>query len=134
MANDELWEALLGYLNTWAVAHPVAAGIEVTFDATGGSRTITLVCTPEDWDDYWSMIFGIEGPAQVHLRSEVTAAPADLPFLVYKPTGYEWEASETPAIPTDPYDDVHPEPGGQWVTLDAEGNVTSRFADGIDLG
>jgi hypothetical protein len=132
VATASGWGRLLDHLNAWATARETPAGIEVVFEQpTGGSRTIELVVTPDDWHAYWGVIWGDEDSAAAYLRQALmTHVPGDMGFFVY---GREqWEASETRDFPQDPDQQFEPEPGGQWVVTDSQGDVTSRYADEID--
>ena len=125
---DRLWERLIEYLNEWSRAREVPGGIEVTVEQlTGATRTIQIVLTPEGWDDYASTIYGGGDPSATAIQGSVLAMPDDRPFLVYDT--YDWVPSTTPTLPVDTF---RPEPGGEWVAFDRDGNVTSRFADWVE--
>lgn len=130
MANTG-WEGLLDHLSTWGSAREVAGGVEVTFEQpTGEPRTVEVVVTPADWSEYAGSIWGVDDPAATDIRHRITALPPDHAFLVYEHG--DWVPSQTRDLPPDPDDDVEPEPGGDWVVLDAQGNVVSRYADWIE--
>jgi hypothetical protein len=86
------------------------------------------VVTSRQWDDYVSTIFGDGDPAATGIKSSLLAVPGSQQFLVYD-NAYSWEPSASPMLPPDSSDSFEPQPGGHWVALDREGNVTSRFAD-----
>lgn len=130
MTADPGWLRLVSYLDEWGVAGETPTGIEVTFEhPSGGLRTVQIVVGPAGWSEYIGVVWGVEDPADTDLRDLVESMPADQRFLVY---GHDqWEAASTPAPPADPDDDMQPGPGGEWVLLDGDGNVTSRYADTI---
>src|ERR1700742_3011032 len=131
MRIDDLWARLLADLDTWASAREVEGGIEVTFEqATGVARTVEIVATPGDWGEYAGVVWGAVGPALAELRSVLLAMPTDTGYLVYTDS-YDFEPSPTRVPLPGPDADFLPEPGGQWVALDSDGRVTSRFADWI---
>ena len=126
------WGRLVDHLNEWSTASVTPDGIEVTFDQPdGGPRRVELVVTPDDWSEYWGVIWGDEDSAAAHLRDLLlTHVPTDKPVLVYDRE--QWEASATREFPLDPDEDVDRKYGGHWVARDREGNVVSRYADWID--
>ena len=132
MTTEGEWQRLLDHLNAWATARETPTGIEVTFEQlTGGSQTVELVITPDGWSAYWGPIWGDQDAAAANIRDLLTNdVPLDKAFLVYDLE--RWEASDTRDFPADPDEDLQPEPGGQWVVTDREGNITSRYADWID--
>ncbi|QIK66730.1 GrpB family protein [Nocardioides sp. HDW12B] len=128
---DRLWERLLEYLDEWASVREVADGIEVTFEQPPGvTRTVEVVVTESEWDDYITTIFGTGDPRATVLRRRLLAMPPDATFLVYDGT-YEWEQSATRELPAD---DARPdpEPGGSWVVTDADGRIAGRSTDIVD--
>jgi hypothetical protein len=129
---EDEWARLLDHLNAWATAQVTPTGIEVTFEQLpGAARTVELVLTPDDWRGYWGVIWGDEDLAAAYVRQALlTEVPGDMAFFVYDRE--QWEASQTRDFPPDPDEEFQPEPGGQWVVTDREGNVTSRYADRVD--
>lgn len=128
MKYDRLWERLIEHLEELGSAREVPGGIEVTFERPGGvSRTVEIVMTSRDWDDFISTMYGTGDPSVTTIRSEVLAVPDDKRYLVYDT--YDWEPSATRTVPPDPFLIADPQPRGEWVAVDEEGNVTSRFAD-----
>jgi hypothetical protein len=122
---DRLWPRLIDYLNEWATAREVPGGIVVTFeDEEGRSRTVEVVTSPKDWDEFVSTIYGDGDPSKTHIKAVVTSAPVGVPFLVYN-NAYDWTASSTRDVP-EPDFDLGP---GEWLATDREGKVVSRFAD-----
>jgi hypothetical protein len=121
---DRLWERLIEYINEWASAREVPGGIEVTFERSAGvPRTVEVVVTLADWDDYVSIIYGTGDPRATTLKEKVLATPVGAPYLVYDT--YDWVPSETRELPKDDFD-----PGpGEWVVMDPDGSVIDRFAD-----
>ena len=122
---DRLWERLLEYVNEWATAREVPGGIKVTFESSPGvPRTVEVVLTSAEWDDYLSTIFGTGDPRATPFKQKVLATPETAHYLVYD-DNYDWEPSETRELAED---DLDPGPG-EWVVVDVEGNTLSRFAD-----
>ena len=118
MKYDRLWERLLQYINQWASAEEVDCGIRVTFEQHPGTiRTVDLVITPSDWDDYISTIYGTGDPSSTNLKRTVFAIPDEFTYLVYDT--YDWVPSSEPVLPDD---DIDPGPG-VWVVTDANGRV-----------
>jgi hypothetical protein len=78
----------------------VPGGIEVTFEKSpGATRTVEVVVTAAEWDDYISTIYGTGDPRATTLKKQVLATPAGTPYLVYD--NYDWEPSETRELPED---------------------------------
>lgn len=124
MKYDRLWERLIEYLNEWASAREVPGGIEVTFEQSpGATRTVEVVVTLADWDDYVSTIYGTGDPRATTLKKEILATPDGAPYLIYDT--YDWRPSGTRELP---HEDLDPGPG-EWVVTDDDGNVIDRFAD-----
>lgn len=124
MKYDRLWERLIQYIDEWASAREVPGGIEVTFEQSPGvPRTIEVVVTSADWDDYISTVYGEGDPRATPLKKKVLAMPDKTSYLVYDT--YDWEPSGTRELPED---DFNPGPG-EWVVTDDDGNVIDRFAD-----
>lgn len=123
MKSDRLWDRLIEYLNEWASAREVPGGIEVTFTQPPGlRRTVEVVVTSEEWDDYVSIIYGTGDPRATTLKRSLLATPDGVPYLVYDT--YDWSPSQTRELPADDFD-----PGpGEWVASDSDGTV-HRFAD-----
>lgn len=120
------WEDLLSALNTWAVARTVPDGIEVSFSSPSGDpRVVLIVMTRSDWEEMAEVIAAYS-PQTV--RRDLLALAKEEQFLV-SDAGVELVPSCTRELPPDPLDEIAPEPGGQWVTMDDSGNVQSRFAD-----
>ncbi len=122
---DRLWERLLEDLNGWASAREVPGGIEVTFEQSPGmTRTVEIVVTLADWDDYVSTLYGTGDPRATSLKRNLLATPAGIPYLVYRM--YDWEPSKTRELAED---DIRNPGPGEWVVMDDNGNVVERFAD-----
>ena len=126
---DRLWERLIEYISEWASPREVSGGIEVTIEhSLGVTRTVEVVVTGAEWDDYISTLYGTGDPRATPLKSKVLATPEGVPYLVYD--NYDWEPSETRELPEDDFD-----PGpGEWVVTDDNGNVIDRFADFDEQG
>lgn len=123
------WEQLLESLSTWADVREVPGGIEVSFSTSSGvRRTVEIVMTRDDWD---TLAFVIGRETVRSVKDRVLALSEDQPFLVCD-GGVELVPAATRELPPDPLADFVPEPGGQWVTTDEAGNVTSRFADWLE--
>jgi hypothetical protein len=121
---DRLWERLIEYIDEWASAREVPGGIEVTFEQSPGvPRTVEVVVTSADWDDYISTVYGTGDPCATTLKKKVVAMPDEASYLVYDT--YDWEPSRTRELPED---DFNPGPG-EWVVTDDDGTVIDRFAD-----
>lgn len=124
MKYDRLWERLNEYVDEWASARVVPGGIEITFEQSPGvTRTVEVVITVSDWNNYVSTIYGTGDPRVTGLKAQVLATPSGAPFLVYDT--YDWVPSETRDLPRDDFD-----PGpGEWMVVDDHGNAVARFAD-----
>jgi hypothetical protein len=120
---DRPWDRLIEYLNEWASSRELPGGIEVTFTQSDGAvRTVEVVVTSDEWDDYVSTIYGTDDPRATTLRGSLLAMPDQVPYLVYDT--YDWLPSPTRELPEDDFD-----PGpGEWVVTDSDGTV-HRFAD-----
>ena len=125
MEHDRLWERLIEYVNEWASAREVPGGIGVTFEtAPGVLRTVEVVVTSAEWDDYISVVYGTGDPRTTPFKRKVLATPDTARYLVYD-DAYDWQPSETRELAET---DFNPGPG-EWVVKDAEGNTIDRFAD-----
>lgn len=108
---DRLWPRLIDYLNEWAAAREVPGGIVVTFeDGEGRSRTVEVVMSPDDWDEFISIMYGDGDPSKTHIKDVLTTVSEGVPFLVYNNT-YDWTASSTRDLPTSDID-LGP---GEWL-------------------
>ena len=124
MKYDRLWQRLVEYLNEWASAREVPGGIEVTFEQSPGvPRTVEVVVTSADWDDYISTVYGTGDPRATPLSKKLLAMPDETFYLVYDT--YDWEPSRTRELPKA---DFNPGPG-EWIVPDDDGNTIDRFAD-----
>ena len=95
----------------------------VTFEqAPGVMRTVEVVVTPADWDDYVSTIYGTGDPSATVLRDKLLALPDGAEFLVYDNS--DWEPSQARELPAD---DAEPGPGA-WVVTDSDGSVIDVLA------
>lgn len=127
-----MWERLIEYLDGWSTAHEVPGGIELTFDHPSGERrTVDIVISPADYEDYLSIVFGDDDPEIAGIKPAVMSMPHGLRYLVYD--DYDWFPSSSPAPPPDEWDDLVPAEGGEWVATDQEGKVTNRFSDWPDV-
>lgn len=121
---DRQWERLIEYLNEWAIARNVPGGVEVTFEQSPGViRSVEVVMTEDDWDDYIRLMYGTDDRRGTRLDLAIQSAPVGARYLVYDT--YDWVPSDTPVLPED---DFKPGPG-EWVVTDDEGKVIDRFAD-----
>lgn len=129
MTTDGEQGRLLDHLNAWSTAKRTPTGIEVTFEQlTGGWRTVELVVTSDEWVEYWSVQWGDEESAAANIRDLLTnEIPPDKAYLAY--ASEQWIPSDTRDFAGHDFQKFTPEPGGEWVALDREGNVVSRFAD-----
>lgn len=129
MTTDGDWGRLFDHLSAWTTSRRTPTGIEVTFEQpTGGSRTVELVVTPDGWDEFWRVQWGDEDAAAASIRDLLeNEVPPDKAFLVYAKE--QWIPSDTRDFVADYFQKFTPEAGGEWVALDREGNVVSRFAD-----
>lgn len=84
-----------------------------------------IVMTPEDWEELAEVI-GVENEDTIKQR--FLTLEEGKHFLVCD-SGVELIGSPTRELPPDELSVFEPEPGGQWVATDAEGNPDSRFAD-----
>ena len=78
------WERLLGYISEWATMRESLGGIELVYEQPPGvTRTLELVLSPDEWDDYIGTVFGTDDPRATPLRRQVLATPEWAPYLVY---------------------------------------------------
>ena len=123
MGYERAWERLLEYLDELGSAREVSAGIEVIFaQSPGRTRTVEVVMSPRDWDEYISIMYGDGDPAGTMIRQKLLAVPDGVPYLVYDHT-YDWTPSETRELPADDFD---PASQGVWVVNDDAGDVVDR--------
>ena len=120
------WDRLVRALDEWGSAAEVAPGrIEVTLPGSG--RRVTVVMTPEEWDDMSGVMWGSVDAAVRDVEETLLRLQPHHSYAVY--SDYRLEPSVSPALPED--DDAPPGPG-EWMVLDGEGRVVSRFAEWRD--
>lgn len=104
MRYERLWERLLEYVNEWASVREMPGGFEVTFEsAPGVTRTVDVVVTSAQWEDYVSTVYGTGDPRFTPFKSEVLATPVTARYLVYD-RSFDWQPSETRELPVDDID------------------------------
>jgi hypothetical protein len=88
------------------------------------TRTVEVVVTSAEWDDYISTVYGADDHRATPFKAKVLATPDTSRHLVHDGTD-DWQPSETRELSDDDYS-----PGpGEWVVEDAEGNILDRLAD-----
>jgi hypothetical protein len=127
MNYAHLWERLLAFLMGWSTVREVSDGIEVTFESpTGASRTVKVMMTREDWDEFVTVPFGDFSVAASVLMSSIVSLPAEHPWLIYGDS-YDFIPSASSTLSAS--SPASAGPGGEWVILDDEGTIVSRFKD-----
>jgi hypothetical protein len=109
VADEGVWKRLLDYLNTWAEAREVDGGIEVALEHPDGvRRTVEVVLTPEDWQDYLGTTYGTTDPEVSDVKPMILLVPPDQRYLVYQM--YAFRPSDVPTLPsTHPTIEVRPD-------------------------
>jgi len=134
MSYERLWERLLEFLNTWAVAAEVEPGrIEVTWrNRDGSAKPVEIVMTPDEWDEMVTIPWGDFDDAAQEVRKALVGMEHHERFLVY--ADYKLVASATEVLPVHPevarlkeLTRQHPEGFGRWVVMDRDGNVLDEF-------
>jgi hypothetical protein len=129
MTDDDDWRRLIEALDGWTSASAIAAGrIEVSLPDDRDGRLAVIVMTPDEWDDMVGVMWGSFDDAVHDVKRSLQRLQPHEPFAVY--SQYRLEGSTTPALPRAP--GPVPEAGGEWVTLDREGRITSRFSEWSD--
>jgi hypothetical protein len=118
------YERLVRDLDGWTSASQPAPGrIRVSVPQAGhGHRTVTIVMTPAEWEDMFTVAYGSFDSALARVKQTLLALKPHERFAVYADYGLEPSTAE--ALP----EPVLPEPGsGRWVVHDRHG-----VARGID--
>lgn len=116
MDHEKYWRRLVRDLDGWSSASEVAPGrIRVVVPKDGGGRRpVTIVMTPEQWVDMFSVAHGSIDSAFDRVKQTLLALRPDEGFAVYSDCCLDPSATDT--LPDDP--DL-PAPGsGVWVPLD----------------
>ncbi|CAN5164877.1 hypothetical protein BH09ACT10_BH09ACT10_11220 [soil metagenome] len=131
--QQALWERLLTFLNDRGVAHEISPG-RIGMQLEDANQPVEIVMTPDQWGEMVSVPRGNFTDAAAAAMRAVASAKVPQTYLVYE--NYELVPSNTPELAPDV--ELEPliarrrrnpdEPGG-WVSLDKDGNVTSRFSD-----
>ena len=105
---------MLEFLSGWATVEELQPGrVRVAFSAADGEqRTITLVMTPDEWDDIVTIPNGDFDLAAEQLREWIFEAPVDHDYLVTN-NQYGLQPSKLDTLPARD-DDSHVIPGGEW--------------------
>ena len=120
------WTRLIVALDGWGSAAQVGPGrIAVTLPGSG--RRVVVVLTPEDWHEMWSVMWGNVDDAIADVRRALLGLQPHEGFAVYADHGLQ--PSTEPTLPED--EDLPARPG-EWVALDRDGRVTSRFSQWRD--
>lgn len=112
---DPGYQRLIRDLDGWSAAVQVAPDrIRVTVPQPGRvSRRVTIVMTPEEWLDMWSVAHGRFESALDRVKEVLLALRPDERFAVY--SQYTLEGSTTDTLP----EPELPEPGsGTWMVRD----------------
>ncbi|MEZ0580622.1 hypothetical protein [Nocardioides sp. MH1] len=126
MSRDD-WNRLIEALDDWTSAVEIAPGhIEVALSGQDGTnRRVVMVMTPDQWDDMAGVMWGDFDSALADVKATLLEMQSRESFAVYPQ--YRLEPSITASLSKEP--PGPPFAGGQWVTYDREGRITSRFAD-----
>ena len=123
----DAWTRLLRALDEWGSAVEVAPG-RIEAAVPGSGRRVVVVMTPEQWsEDVAGVGFGREREAIEYVKDTLLALGPDQSYAVYR--DYRLEPSVGPELPEEA--DL-PQGPGDWMVLDREGRVVSRFADWQD--
>jgi hypothetical protein len=98
---EEQWQRLIEFLDSWCHVTDVASGhIEVLLPMPGGhERGVTILMTPDQWDDMASVMWGnFDDAAQAVRRSLLTLRGKDR-YLVFG--DYALNPSPTTEWPAD---------------------------------
>jgi hypothetical protein len=90
------WDALLAGLRELGDVEEVAPGRTVL---RRGGRVVTILMTPEEWDELWGVAWG-EVPSALAATLDRLRELADEPYAVYR--SYELHPSATPEPARDP--------------------------------
>ncbi len=116
----ELWARLLSSVRQWAAGvREVPGGLEILIeDRAGDLRTVEVVVTPTQWDEYASVIHGTTDADDTPFKDAVLHVPPGVPYLVYDGAG-GWEHSVCREL-----DGEVAETGpGEWLTEGVDGTV-----------
>lgn len=131
MNYERQWERLIDALDAWSTANVVAPGhIEVAIPHADPARLVSILMSPEEWDDMTGVMWGNFADAVQDVQRTLLRLQPHEAFAVY--SQYRLEPSVGPALPEPrPREEAS---GGEWVALDREGRVVSRFADWSEPG
>lgn len=101
MKYERIWDRLVEHLDEMGSAREVPVGVEVAFRSPDGvARTITLVVSRTDWDNYITIIHADGDPSVTRIRDAIRAMPADTRYLVYD-GAYDFAPSTSVTLPAD---------------------------------
>ena len=117
MDTAKYYKRLVRDLDGWSSAAELAPGrIRVSVPQAGhGSRTVTIVMTPAEWEDMYTVAHGSFDSALDRVKQTLLGLKPHERFAVYADYGLEPSSGET--LP----ESCLPEPGGGWVAHDLPG-------------
>jgi hypothetical protein len=130
MSEDSLWARLIESLDAWTAAKEIAPGrIEVALPPNGGtSGRVQMVMTPDEWNEMEGVMFGNFDDALQDIKQTLLELGPDEKLVVYE----QYRLMPSSAVELPERQDAEPEAGGEWVVLDRQGHLASRFRDWLE--
>lgn len=116
------WQRLVAQLDVWTAASAEGRG-RIRVAAPHGE--VVVVMTPREWEEMAGITWGDFDSAVEDVKRTLLRLQPHQGFAVYQ--DYQLNPSVEPMLPGST--DTEPISGGEWVALDEDARVSSRFSD-----